>query len=72
MTECHSSSHIVPLIIGSSEEAATAASRLQAKGFYVLPLRPPTVPDGTSRLRFSLTAGITDMELTHLIKALQQ
>lgn len=72
MTECHSSSHIVPLIIGSSEESAKAASRLQAKGFYVLPLRPPTVPDGTSRLRFSLTAGITDMELTHLIKALQQ
>lgn len=54
--ECPSTSHIVPLIVGGSDAAVQKAEELQRKGFYVLPVRPPTVPEGTSRIRFSLTA----------------
>ncbi|WP_286861368.1 MULTISPECIES: 8-amino-7-oxononanoate synthase [Sphingobacterium] len=56
--ECRSESHILPLIIGDSKTAVLKAEDLQRKGFYVLPIRPPTVPEGTSRIRISLTAGI--------------
>ena len=41
---------------------------LQRKGFYALPVRPPTVPEGTSRIRFSLTADITEEEIKSLIE----
>ncbi|MNT59431.1 8-amino-7-oxononanoate synthase 2 [compost metagenome] len=56
--ECGSQSHILPLIIGDSNVAVLKAEELQRKGFYVLPIRPPTVPEGTSRIRISLTAGM--------------
>lgn len=54
---CPSTSHIVPMIVGGSDRAVEKAEELQRKGFYALPVRPPTVPEGTSRIRFSLTAG---------------
>ena len=57
------SSHIVPLLAGSSERAVRIALRLQAAGFYTLPVRPPTVPQGTARIRFSLTADMQPEEL---------
>lgn len=68
---CMSDSHIVPLTVGSSEQAIWHATELQRKGFYVLPVRPPTVPEGTSRLRFSLTAAMTDEDITSLIHELK-
>ena len=64
---CPSVSHIVPMIIGASEDAILQAEELQRKGFYALPVRPPTVPEGTSRIRFSLTADITEHEIDQLI-----
>ncbi|EJW92149.1 8-amino-7-oxononanoate synthase [gut metagenome] len=64
---CPSVSHIVPLIVGSSEDTIIKAEALQRKGFYALPVRPPTVPEGTSRIRFSLTANITEEEIDQLI-----
>lgn len=67
---CPSESHIVPLTLGASQKAIEAAERFQRNGFYVLPVRPPTVPEGTSRLRFSLTAAVTDEELDRLIALL--
>ncbi len=63
-----SQSHIIPMIIGSGSDAASKAEEMQKKGFYVLPIRPPTVPEGTSRLRFSLTADISDADLQTLIE----
>ena len=42
---CPSVSHIVPMIIGASEDTILKAEELQRKGFYALPVRPPTVPD---------------------------
>ncbi len=65
-----SSSHIVPLKIGESEKAILKAEEFRRKGFYVLPVRPPTVPEGTSRLRLSLTAGLTDTETNRLINGI--
>ena len=63
---CPSVSHIVPMIIGASKDAILQAEELQRKGFYALPVRPPTVPEGTSRIRFSLTADITEHEIDQL------
>ncbi|MCS2583750.1 8-amino-7-oxononanoate synthase [Bacteroides sp. BFG-551] len=69
---CPSVSHIVPMIIGTSEDTIMKAEELQRKGFYALPVRPPTVPDGTSRIRFSLTADITEHEIDQLIKLINE
>lgn len=65
---CPSTSHIIPLIVGVSSSTIALAEVFQRKGFYVLPVRPPTVPEGTSRLRFSLTAAIETAEIDQLIE----
>jgi 8-amino-7-oxononanoate synthase len=59
-------SPIVPIVIGDAE-AALAASRLLAEeGFLVVAIRPPTVPEGTARLRFSFSALHPDEEIARL------
>lgn len=65
-----STSQIVPMIAGESHRAIALAEELQRKGFYALPVRPPTVPEGTSRIRFSLTAEVTEEEIERLINEL--
>ncbi len=60
---CPSVSHIVPMIVGPSTDTVLRAEALQRHGFYALPVRPPTVPEGTSRIRFSLTAAIKEEEI---------
>lgn len=62
-----SSSHIIPVIKGSGTDTVNAAADMQSKGFYVLPIRPPTVPEGTSRLRISLTAALDGNDIDRLI-----
>lgn len=69
--DCPSTSHIIPMIVGASENTILKAEELQRKGFYALPVRPPTVPEGTSRIRFSLTADITEAEIEELIRNVQ-
>lgn len=69
---CPSTSHIVPMTVGDSGAAVLKAEELQRKGFYALPVRPPTVPEGTSRIRFSLTAEITEDEIKKLITDIQK
>ena len=56
-------SQIVPMIVGPSADTVLRAEALQRHGFYALPVRPPTVPEGTSRIRFSLTAALTEEEI---------
>lgn len=68
---CPSTSHIVPMIVGVSADAVLHAEALQRHGFYALPVRPPTVPEGTSRIRFSLTAEIRKEEIEELGNKLQ-
>jgi len=53
--EVRSSSQIVPLIIGDTRKTVHLSDRLRGKGYWVLPIRPPTVGATDSRLRFSLT-----------------
>lgn len=65
-------SQIVPLVVGSAERATAAGSALQKAGFWVLPIRPPTVPAGESRLRFSLTYHHDRQQLTDLIAHIDQ
>ncbi len=65
-----SDSHIIPIIIGDNHSCLAIAEQLQAKGLWVLPVRPPTVPEGSSRLRISLSASISDQEIDYLIDQL--
>ena len=67
---CPSGSHIIPVMAGDSHRAIAMAEEMQRQGFYLLPIRPPTVPEGTSRLRISLTAAITRPETDALINVL--
>ncbi|MCD8268180.1 MAG: 8-amino-7-oxononanoate synthase [Parabacteroides sp.] len=67
-----SGSHIIPYIIGENDACILRAEELQRKGFYCLPVRPPTVPKGTARIRFSLTAQVTEEQLGELIRILGQ
>ncbi len=63
-------SQIVPVIVGDNASALAAAGFLRREGFAVRAIRPPTVPEGTARLRFSLTAAISRKELEQLVDAL--
>jgi 8-amino-7-oxononanoate synthase len=64
------STQIVPAVIGENAHALSAAEYLQQQGFAVRAIRPPTVPQGTARLRFSLTNEISAAELDRLAAAL--
>ena len=59
-------SQIVPLIVGEPDTALAAARLLEAEGFLVVPIRPPTVPAGTARLRFAFTARHDDGDIARL------
>lgn len=64
------SSPIVPLVVGEEAAALAVAARLRERGLLVPAIRPPTVPEGTSRLRVSLSAAHTDAEVDALLEAL--
>jgi 8-amino-7-oxononanoate synthase len=61
-----SSTQILPVVIGKNEEAMAAAEFLQTHGFAVRAIRPPTVQEGRSRLRLSITCAIAAEELSRL------
>ncbi len=61
-----SDSHIIPLVIGENKDTVDLCEVLFHNGYFTLPIRPPTVPVGTSRLRLSLTADIQEKDLTVL------
>ncbi len=63
-------SHIQPLVLGSSEKALQISARLLDEGFKVLPIRTPTVPPGTERLRISLSASLTFDDIDRFGQAL--
>ena len=67
---CPSTSQIVPVILGESEKAVQKAQQLQQAGFYIMPVRPPTVPQNSSRLRICLTAQIQSSELAQCVALL--
>ena len=64
-------SAIQPLIIGPNEACLQLANALMEKGFWVPAIRPPTVPQGSARLRISLSAAHTPADIDGLLAALQ-
>ncbi|CDE93259.1 TPA: 8-amino-7-oxononanoate synthase [Candidatus Gastranaerophilales bacterium HUM_6] len=61
-----SDSHIIPVVIGDNKDTVDLCEVLFHNGYFTLPIRPPTVPVGTSRLRLSLTTDIQEKDLTVL------
>jgi 8-amino-7-oxononanoate synthase len=59
-------SPIVPVIVGAAEDALAAARMLEGEGFLAVPIRPPTVPAGTARLRLAFTASHDDGDIARL------
>jgi 8-amino-7-oxononanoate synthase len=66
-----SCSHIISIVAGAPEAAVDWSHKLQKKRLIVPAIRPPSVPEGTSRLRISLTAGHSDEDVNRLIEALR-
>ncbi len=64
-------SQIVPVVLGEDHKAVSMAARLRDAGFHVLPVRPPTVPENSSRLRLSLRADLAPEELDGLVAVLR-
>ena len=64
-----STTQIVPAVIGSEADALAAARRLEDAGILAVAIRPPTVPDGTSRLRFALGSHLDDAAMDRLLAA---
>jgi 8-amino-7-oxononanoate synthase len=67
-----SESHIVPVVLGSNDTALAFSSQLQARGYGIRAIRPPTVPPGTARLRVSLTAKLSQAIVADFAGALIQ
>lgn len=65
-----SRSPIIPLLVGDAQAALSLSEALLARGVYAPAIRPPTVPDGTSRLRMSVTAGHTPDQIDYVLEAL--
>jgi len=65
-----STTHIVPVLLGTPQQTLAAKDALAAKGILVSAVRPPTVPQGTSRLRLGLSAAHTDFDMDRLLAAL--
>lgn len=62
-----SESQIIPLVFGDDKKTVKIAEQLKSMGYFILPIRPPTVPPNTSRLRLSLTANIDFENIKSLI-----
>lgn len=67
-----SGSHILPIIVGANSTAVALAASLQRRGFDVRAIRPPTVPEGTARLRIALSANLSEDVIASLFAALAE
>jgi len=63
---------IQPLIIGANSEAVAASAALRERGILAPAIRPPTVPEGTARLRISLSAAHNEEDIARLAAALRE
>jgi 8-amino-7-oxononanoate synthase len=68
---CGSSTQIVPLVTGASDAAVALSRALEDAGVLAVAIRPPTVPPGAARLRFSLTALHEDHDVEAVLDAVQ-
>ncbi|HET7492640.1 MAG TPA: 8-amino-7-oxononanoate synthase [Bradyrhizobium sp.] len=67
-----SGSQILPFIVGDNARAMELAAAMQARGFDIRGIRPPTVPPGTARLRISLTNNVGEHDLRAMLDALSE
>ena len=67
-----SGSQIMPFIVGDNARAMVLAAALQARGFDIRGIRPPTVPSGTARLRISLTNNVDQRAVRAMLAALAE
>ncbi|TWT53534.1 8-amino-7-oxononanoate synthase [Rubripirellula amarantea] len=72
VSELEAAIPIIPLMVGAERKATELSGALLKLGYYVPAIRPPTVPDGTSRLRISVSAGHSDEMVDGLIEAINQ
>jgi 8-amino-7-oxononanoate synthase len=63
---------IVPLIVGGAERALRLSADLEADGFLVVAIRPPTVPPGGARLRFTFSAAHSEADVDRLAMSLSR
>ncbi len=61
---------IFPIMVGDNDDAMALAAAMDARGFFVQAIRPPTVPAGTSRLRLTVSSGYDDAFIAQLVGAL--
>lgn len=62
-----SGSQVQPVIVGADARAMSLAARMRARGYDIRAIRPPTVPEGTARLRLSLTLNASEAEIEKMI-----
>ncbi|HEY7378088.1 MAG TPA: 8-amino-7-oxononanoate synthase [Steroidobacteraceae bacterium] len=67
-----SSTPIQPIVLGGAAHAVAVSEALWERGFWVTAIRPPTVPDGTARLRITLSAAHRDEHVDQLVEALTE
>lgn len=70
LTLAESATPIQPVILGAAERAVAAARQLRARGFLIPAIRPPTVPEGTARLRITFSSLHTEEHVDRLLDAL--
>lgn len=63
---------IVPVLLGTPERALAASRLLEDEGFLVTAIRPPTVPEGTARLRLTFSAGHDDADVERLARLVRE
>ena len=64
-------SHIAPVVVGTDFRATSLAEALRARGFDVRAIRPPTVPEGSARLRIAITLNVSESDVAALSAALR-
>jgi 8-amino-7-oxononanoate synthase len=64
--------HIQPILVGRDYSALQLADGLQKRGYDIRAIRPPTVPEGTARLRMSLTLNVPEENLSEFVDALAE